>query len=108
MGASRKAGDWAPVLVGRVRGQPYTVDRVMTKLNVAEVTAVLKYAVKPSETVVSTECHSAFLRLDKSLGVETRYFVAGYHGSTNKTFHIHTANNFYEKLKTQDSAACAA
>lgn len=44
--------------------------------------------------------HSAFLRLDKSLGVETRYFVAGYHGHTNKTFHVQTANNYHEQLKT--------
>jgi len=99
-GAGRKAGDWVPVLVGRVRGQPYTVDKVLTKLNGVEVTAALKDAVKPGETVVCTDGHSAFLRLDKSLGVETRYFVAGYHGHTNKTFHVQTANNYHEQLKT--------
>ncbi len=65
------------------------VDKVLAKLNGAEVTAALKDAVKPGETVVCTGGHSAFLRLDKSLGgVEIRYFVAGYHGHTNKTFHV--------------------
>lgn len=99
-GKGRKAADWVPVLVGRVRGQPYTVDKVLAKLNGVEVTAALKDAVKPGETVVCTDGHSAFLRLDKSLGVETRYFVAGYHGHTNKTFHVQTANNYHEQLKT--------
>ncbi len=99
-GAGRKAKDWVPVLVGRVRGQPYVVDRVLVKLNGVEVTAALKDTVKPGETVVCTDGHSAFLRLDKALGVETRYFVAGYHGHTNKTFHVQTANNYHEQLKT--------
>ena len=99
-GAGRKAGDWVPVLVGRVRGQPYTVDKVLAKLNGVEVSAALKDAVQPGETVVCTDGHSAFLRLDKALGVETRYFVAGYHGHTNKTFHVQTANNYHEQLKT--------
>lgn len=99
-GAGRKAGDWVPVLVGRVRGQPYTVDKVLAKLNGVEVTAALKDAVKPGETVVCTDGHSAFLRLHTSLGVETKYFVAGYHGHTNKTFHVQTANNYHEQLKT--------
>lgn len=99
-GKGRKAADWVPVLVGRVRGQPYTVDKVLAKLNGVEVTAALKDAVKPGETVVCTDGHSAFLRLDKSLGVETRYFVAGYHGHTNKTFHVQTANNYHEQLKS--------
>ena len=99
-GAGRKAADWVTVLVGRVRGQPYTVDKVLPKLNGVEVTAALREAVKPGETVVCTDGHSAFLRLDKSLGVETRYFVASYHGHTNKTFHVQTANNYHEQLKT--------
>ncbi|UCU95231.1 IS1595 family transposase [Hydrogenophaga taeniospiralis] len=99
-GAGRKAGDWVPVLVGRVRGQPYTVDKVLVKLNGVEVTAALKDAVKPGETIVCTDGHSAFLRLQASLGVETKYFVASYHGHTNKTFHVQTANNYHEQLKT--------
>lgn len=32
-GAGRKAVDWVPVLVGWVRGQQYTLDKVRTKLN---------------------------------------------------------------------------
>lgn len=65
-----------------------------------EVTAAPKDAVKLGETVVCTDGHSAFLRLDKSLGEETRYFVADYHGHTNKTFHVQTANNYHEQLKS--------
>lgn len=71
-----------PVLIRRVRGQLDTVDKVLVKLNGVEVTAALMDAVKPGETVVCTEGDSAFLRLHTSLGVETRYFVAGYHGHT--------------------------
>lgn len=102
-GKGRKTGDWVPVLVGRVRGQSHTVDKVLPKLNGDEVTAALQQAVKPGETVVCTDGLSAFLRLQKTLGVETKYFVAGYHGhahSLNKVYHVQTANNYHERLKT--------
>jgi hypothetical protein len=32
--------------------------------------------------------------------VETKYFVAGQHEHTNKTFHVQTANKYHEQLKT--------
>lgn len=33
MGSGRKAAYGVPVLVGRVRGQPYSVDKLLAKLN---------------------------------------------------------------------------
>jgi len=46
-GADRKALEWVSVLLGRVRGQPYTVDKVLAKLNRVEVIAALKDAIEP-------------------------------------------------------------
>ena len=36
-GAGRKAGDWVPVLVGRVRGQKFTAGKVLTRVTGASV-----------------------------------------------------------------------
>ncbi len=53
-------------------------------------------AVMPVDAVVCTDGHSAFHRLNKSLEVGARYFVAGKYGHTNKTFHVPTPNNYPE------------
>jgi len=39
-------------------------------------------------------------RVEQAHGLETKYFVASYHDHTNKTFHVQTANNYHERLKT--------
>lgn len=62
-GRGRMTKDWVPVLVGRVRGQRHTVDRVLTRMTGAQVTDALKDAVKPGETMLCTDGHSAFLHL---------------------------------------------
>lgn len=100
-GKGRKTGDWVPVLVGRVRGQKFTVDKVLTRVTGAEVTAALKDAVRPGETVLCTDGHSAYLHLQRTLGVPAKSFVASYHGPVmDKVYHVQTANNYHEQLKT--------
>jgi transposase-like protein len=102
-GSGRKAADWVPVLVGRVRGQPFTADKVLKKLNGIEVADALRGVVKPGETILCTDGHSAFLPLQSSLGVTTKYFLASRHGHSNpldKVYHVQTANNYHEQLKT--------
>ncbi len=37
-----------------------------------------------------TDGHAAYRRLKQTLGVETRYFLASYHGHAYKTFHVQT------------------
>ena len=100
-GRGRFSKDWVPVLVGRARGQPQTVDRVLAKVNGAEVTDALKDAVKAGETIVCTDGHSAFLHLQRTLGVQTKSFVASYAcPGLDKVYHVQSANNYHERLKT--------
>ena len=100
-GRGRTSKDWVPVLVGRVRGQPYTTDRVLAKVNGAEVTDALKSVVKPGETVLCTDGHSAFLHLQRTLGVTTKSFIASYAcPGLDKVYHVQSANSYHERLKT--------
>ena len=100
-GKGRFGKDWVPVLVGRVRGQSYTVDKVLDRVTGAEVTAALKDAVKAGETIICTDGHSAFLHLQRTLGVQTRTFIASYAiPGLDKVYHVQTANNYHERLKT--------
>ena len=100
-GRGRKSKDWVPVLVGRARGQAYTSDKVLQRVTGAEVTEALKDVVSPGETIVCTDGSSAFLHLQRTLGVQAKYFVAGYHGHVHdKVYHVQSANNYHERLKT--------
>lgn len=100
-GRGRKSKDWVPVLVGRARGQAQTADKVLGRLTGAEVTDALKDAVTPGETILCTDGHSAFLHLQRTLGVQTKSFVASYHGPVlDKVYHVQSANNYHERLKS--------
>ena len=100
-GKGRFSKDWVPVLVGRARGQPQTVDRVLAKVNGVEVTDALKEAVVPGETVICTDGHSAFLHLQRTLCVQTKTFIASYAcPGLDKVYHVQSANNYHERLKT--------
>ena len=78
--ATKATKDWVPVLLGRARGQNHTAGKVLTRMTGAQVTDALKDAVKAGETVLCTDGHSAFLHLQRTLGVPTKSFVASYHG----------------------------
>lgn len=100
-GRGRRSKDWIPVLVGRARGQAFTADRVLGRLTGVEVTDALKEAVTPGETILCTDGHSAFLHLQRTLGVQTKSFVASYHGPVlDKVYHVQSANNYHERLKS--------
>jgi hypothetical protein len=100
-GRGRSKKEFVPVLVGRTICQPYTVDKVLAKMNGAEFADALKDAVKPGETISCTDGHSAFLRLLTSLGVMTKSFVASFHGPVlDKVHHVQSANSYQERLKT--------
>lgn len=101
VGRGRHNKDWVPVLVGRVRGQPYTTDQVLKAVNGAEVTAALVGVVKPAETILCTDGHSAFLHLQRTLGVQTKSFTASYATpGLDKVWHVQSANNYHERLKS--------
>lgn len=74
---------------GRGRDQALTADRVLGRLTGVEVTDALKEAVTPGETILCTDGHSAFLHLQRTLSVQTKSFVASYHGPVlDKVYHV--------------------
>lgn len=100
-GSGRSLKDWIPVLVGRARGQAFTTDKVLPRMNGNEIAVALKDVVKPGETILCTDGHSAFLHLQRTLGVVTKSFVASYHGPVlDKVYHVQSANNYHERLKS--------
>ncbi|PWG61603.1 IS1595 family transposase [Sediminicurvatus halobius] len=100
-GSGRRRGDWVPVLVGRGRGLPATNDRVREAMNGEAVTDALRQVVAPGgQTLVCTDGHSAFLRLQSAPGVATRTFVASCHGHVrNRAHHVQTANQYHGTLR---------
>lgn len=99
-GPGRRRGDWVPVLVGRGRGLPATTDRVLEAMNGKAVTDALAPVVVPGQTVICTDGHSAFLRLQDALGVATKSFVASHHGHVlDRVYHVQTANQYHGTLK---------
>ena len=101
LGRGRRKKDWVPVLVGRVRGQHYTTDRVLTEVTRTEVTAALERVVRAGQTVVCTDGGSAFLRLERDLKVSAKSVVVSFDGHVaNGVFHVQSANNYHERLKS--------
>ena len=100
-GRGRKASEWAPVLVGRLRGQRYTTDKLLTRVTAAEVTRALRDVVRRGQTVVCTDGGSAFLNLEKDLGVPAKSLVVGYDGHVmDGVYHVQSANSYHERLKS--------
>ena len=100
-GRGRSLKDWVPILVGRARGQAFTTDKVLPRMNGNEIAEALKDVVQPGETILCTDGHSAFLHLQRTLGVATKSFVASYHGPVlDKVYHVQSVNNYHERLKS--------
>ncbi|MEO8837733.1 MAG: IS1595 family transposase, partial [Herbaspirillum sp.] len=48
-----------------------------------------------------TDGHSAYLHLQRTLGVQTKSFIAGAsRPALDKVYHIQSANSYHERLKT--------
>lgn len=100
-GPGRFHKDWVPVLVGRVRGQPLTTDKMLCHVTGAEVTAALRDVVKPGDTIICTDKGKAFKNLKRTLGVRTESVKGGRTRRGAKgTFHVQSANSYHERLKT--------
>lgn len=99
--SSLRSKNWVPVLVGRARGQAFTMDSVLKRMDGIEVAAALRGVVKAGEALLCTDGHSAFLKLGKTLGVTVKSFVASYHRHVkDKVFHVQSVNSYHERLKT--------
>jgi len=96
----RDNDEWVPVLVGRLRGQPFITDRVLNRVTSDEVTDALTPVVKDTDTVVCTDGHAAYEPLEERLGVTTKQFVASYHGHVREGgFHVQNVNNYHARLQ---------
>lgn len=99
-GRGRRSDEWVPVLVGRVRGQPFTADQVLERVTTDEVSSALAPVVQDTDTVVCTDGHSAYERLGERLNVTTKHFVASEHGHVREGgFHVQNVNNYHGRLQ---------
>jgi transposase-like protein len=94
----RYSSEFVPVLVGRARGQIYTVDKVLKNMSKEEIHDALKGSVAPATTTLCMDSHKSFLEMGKMLGVATNMFVTT--KAKPADFHVQNVNNYHEKLKS--------
>jgi transposase-like protein len=94
----RYSKEFVPVLVGRARGQIYTVDKVLKNMSKEEVYEALKESVDPATTTLCMDSHKSFLEMGKMLGVATNMCVTT--KAKPAEFHVQNVNNYHERLKT--------
>ncbi|MBU6440817.1 MAG: IS1595 family transposase [Betaproteobacteria bacterium] len=98
-GSGRLAEEWVPVLVGRARGKPYVLDKVLPNMTKAEVAKALKPSVDPKETMLCSDTHKTFLSMEKELGVACQFFVESEEHKA-EGLHVNNVNNYHQRLKT--------
>ena len=94
----RLSSDFIPVLVGRVRGPPCTLDKAMASMAKTEIHAALVGCVDPATTVLCMDSHKSFLERGKMLGVARNIFVTT--KAKPADFHVQSVNSCHERLKT--------
>lgn len=97
-GSGRLASEWVPVLVGRVRGQAYTFDKVLERMDKAEVATALRPSVDCEATMLCSDAHKTFLAMEKELKVFCQFFVQS--EKKQEGLHVNNVNNYHERLKT--------
>lgn len=98
VGQGRFSKDWVPVLVGRARGQAFTVDKVLADMSKGQIAAALAGSVDSSKTILCTDSHKSYLQMPEMLGVECNFFVTT--KEKPEGFHVQNVNNYHERLKT--------
>lgn len=89
-----------PVLVGRLRGQPHVTDRVLGRMTGKEVLDALRGALS-KDTVLCTDGNSAFLRVQRELGIPVKSVATRWHGPVlDDVYHVQSVNSYHERLKT--------
>ena len=89
-----------PVLVGRLRGQPHIADKVLPVMNGVELVEALKQVVS-KDTLLCTDGNSAYLRVQRELGVPVKSVATSWHGPVlDNVYHVQSVNSYHEKLKT--------
>lgn len=100
--AWKKEVDTVPkisVLVGRVRGQVYIVDKVLADSSADEVVATLKPVVDSDSTFLTMDSHTAFATLERELDVCCFPFNQS-RPSRKNNHHVQSVNSYHQGLKT--------
>ena len=96
--ASRK--DLVPVLVGRLRGQQHTADKVLQAMNKSQTVEALKDWVGP-DTLLCTDGSSTLRQAAAELGIASKHIsVSSGSRVTEKIYHVQSVNRYHEALKT--------
>jgi transposase-like protein len=94
------SSDLVPVLIGRLRGQPHITDRVLTRMDGEQALAALK-GVLGKDTLLCTDGSSAFLKIQKELGVPVKSVATRWHGPVlDNVYHVQSVNSYHERLKS--------
>jgi len=89
-----------PVMVGRLRGQPHVTDCVLQKMTGDEAVRAVKDVVS-EDTLLCTDGHSAFLKVQREFGIPVKSVATGWHGPVlDKIYHVQSVNSYHERLKT--------
>lgn len=97
-GSGRRATEWAPVLVGRARGRPHVIDRLLLDMTAQEVDATLLDAIDCKNTVLCADGHAVFSGIGERLGVRCDHFSQRKPGP--KRIHVQSVNSYHERLKS--------
>ncbi len=96
----KKFNDLVPVLVGRLRGQPHIVDRVLPRMNGENALNALR-GVVGRDTLLCTDGNAAFLRIQRELGVPVKSVATSWHGPVlDNIYHVQSVNSYHERLKS--------
>jgi transposase-like protein len=97
-GASRK--DLVPVLVGRLRGQPYVADQALGAMTIVQATEALR-GVVGSGTLVCIDGSAALRGAAKTLGAAYHSVAVSYGPRVVEgVYHVQSVNSYHERLKT--------
>lgn len=94
----RLASEWVPVLIGRARGRPHVIDRLLKKMTARAVDATLAKAIDRENVVVCADSLPAFKGLGSRLGVRCDLLVQGQ--PAPKSVHVQSVNAYHERLQT--------
>jgi transposase-like protein len=97
-GAPRK--DLVPVLVGRLRGQPYVADQALGAMTIVQATQALRGVVGP-ETLMCIDGSAALRGAAKNLGAAYHSVAVSYGPRVvDGVYHVQSVNSYQERLKT--------
>jgi transposase-like protein len=94
------SADFTPVMIGRARGQAFTLDKIMSDLSKEQVVGALQDCACPEKTMIYADSHKSHLQIPVITGVECVFFVESDDEEEFGDVHVQNVNNYHERLKT--------